>query len=93
VVERLLAKQKVVGSNPIARSDQDRLSLIGWYDRRQAINDLTHGDVAKWKGRGLQNPYSRVRFPPSPLSSHLAKKATAIARDEESGRIFILYIC
>ena len=36
VVEHLLAKERVVGSNPIARS-------------------VFQGDVAKWKGSGLQN--------------------------------------
>ncbi len=37
LVERLLAKEKVVGSSPIARS-------------------FYHGVVAKWQGKGLQNP-------------------------------------
>ncbi len=27
------------------------------------------GDVAKWQGKGLQNPHSSVRIRPSPLSS------------------------
>src|SRR5579864_1381858 len=27
---------------------------------------LHHGDVAKWQGRGLQNPHSAVRIRPSP---------------------------
>ena len=48
MVERLLAKQKVVGSNPIARSDLDRLPLIGYNDGRKAIDGLIPGDVAKW---------------------------------------------
>ena len=38
LVERLLAKEKVVGSSPIARSIEN------------------HGVVAKWEGKGLQNP-------------------------------------
>ena len=38
LVERLLAKEKVVGSSPIARSI------------------VCHGVVAKWEGKGLQNP-------------------------------------
>ena len=38
LVERLLAKEKVMGSNPTARS-------IYFY-----------GVVAKWQGKGLQNP-------------------------------------
>jgi hypothetical protein len=38
LVERLLAKEKVMGSNPTARS-------IYFY-----------GVVAKWEGKGLQNP-------------------------------------
>jgi hypothetical protein len=37
-VERLLAKEKVMGSNPTARSI------------------YFHGVVAKWQGKGLQNP-------------------------------------
>jgi hypothetical protein len=39
LVERLLAKEKVMGSNPTARS----------------IFSI-HGVVAKWQGKGLQNP-------------------------------------
>jgi hypothetical protein len=38
LVERLLAKEKVMGSNPIARSI------------------YLYGVVAKWQGKGLQNP-------------------------------------
>ena len=38
LVEHLLAKEKVTGSNPVARS---------FY---------SPGDVAKWQGKGLQNP-------------------------------------
>ena len=60
LVERLLAKEKVVGSSPIARSgietDEWRL-LIGML--QSAILILapgSFGDVAKWKGKGLQNP-------------------------------------
>ena len=29
------------------------------------------GVVAKWKGRGLQNPYARVRFSPTPPLIHI----------------------
>jgi hypothetical protein len=43
LVECLLAKEKVVGSNPIARS------VYGQY--------VFYGDVAKWQGKGLQNPH------------------------------------
>ena len=56
VVERLLAKEKVVGSNPIARSDQAayrrgserggrRFCEWSW---NAAGHPLAHGDVAKW---------------------------------------------
>lgn len=34
---------------------------------KQAIPGVMHDDfdgVAKWKGKGLQNPKARVRFPP-----------------------------
>jgi hypothetical protein len=41
VVEHLLAKERVVGSNPIARSVM--------------VGSCSRGDVAKWKGSGLQN--------------------------------------
>jgi hypothetical protein len=41
VVEHLLAKERVVGSNPIARSVLKR--------------QVRRGDVAKWEGSGLQN--------------------------------------
>jgi hypothetical protein len=39
LVEHLLAKEKVTGSSPVARS------FLCMY-----------GDVAKWQGKGLQNP-------------------------------------
>ena len=44
LVERLLAKEKVVGSSPIARSV---------YRQHKSFS----GDVAKWEGKGLQNPH------------------------------------
>gem|GEM_PF-1029757 len=54
VVEHLLAKQRVAGSNPVFRSNFLRSKRCS-------------GDVAKWQGRGLQNLYSPVRIRPSPL--------------------------
>ena len=58
VVVRLLAKEKVVGSNPIARSsdcglmiDECRLSISN------PQSTIHHGVVAKWQGKGLQNPH------------------------------------
>ena len=55
LVECLLAKEKVVGSSPIARSLPPETAVF------------FTGDVAKWQGKGLQNPYSWVRISPSPL--------------------------
>ena len=51
LVERLLAKEKVVGSSPIARSVYEVM-------RRSQASALysIDGDVAKWQGKGLQNP-------------------------------------
>src|SRR5205814_8803051 len=49
---------------------------IDWYESLRRVDTLcshvtliprTNGGVAKWYGRGLQNRYSRVRFPPPPL--------------------------
>jgi hypothetical protein len=60
VVERLLAKEKVVGSNPIARSVDCGLQID---DCRMSISDpqitlkMANGVVAKWQGKGLQNPH------------------------------------
>ena len=47
MVERLLAKQKVVGSNPIARSDQIAPRRSDYYNSRRASFGQNHGDVAK----------------------------------------------
>ena len=44
LVERLLAKEKVTGSSPVARS-------VFFEDYSKLM-----GDVAKWEGKGLQNP-------------------------------------
>ncbi len=48
LVECFLAKEEITGSNPVARSkitSNDELLVI-----------IYHGDVAKWQGKGLQNP-------------------------------------
>jgi hypothetical protein len=62
LVERLLAKEKVVGSSPIARS-QLRLLIVDFIGKgtdqnhQSAIFKISaHGVVAKWQGKGLQNP-------------------------------------
>jgi hypothetical protein len=62
LVERLLAKEKVVGSSPIARS-QLRLLIVDFIGKgtdqnhQSAIFKInTYGVVAKWQGKGLQNP-------------------------------------
>src|SRR4030065_2384163 len=47
-VERLLAKEKIGGSDPLARS----LSVA-----RGIPGNKLPGDVAKWQGKGLQNPH------------------------------------
>jgi hypothetical protein len=62
LVERLLAKEKVVGSSPIARSTLSLLiaDFTGKdtpLNHRSAIFNLfSYGVVAKWQGKGLQNP-------------------------------------
>ena len=47
-----------MGSNPIARS---RYPVYGWHDDSSesliASQRFIHGDVAKWQGKGLQNPH------------------------------------
>ena len=49
LVECLLAKEKVTGSSPVARSNSaSNSSLLAFVE---------NGDVAKWQGTGLQNPY------------------------------------
>jgi hypothetical protein len=72
LVERLLAKEKVVGSSPIARSSPCRKAgtfvsqwtakaeLYKHFSCRLPIFRLEYplpGDVAKWQGKGLQNPH------------------------------------
>jgi hypothetical protein len=57
VVERLLAKEKVVGSNPIARSSIEDCRLMAVYRQSTILNFDNNGVVAKWKGKGLQNPH------------------------------------
>jgi hypothetical protein len=52
LVECFLAKEEVVGSSPIARS---------YFYPRKGIN--LHGDVAKWQGKGLQNPHQGFKSP------------------------------
>ena len=37
------------------------------------------GQVAKWQGRGLQNPYTWVRFPPWPQEFSYFKKIPLLA--------------
>ena len=49
LVEHLLAKEKVASSSLAARSF--------FYK----ANYLLYGDVAKWQGAGLQNPYHRFK--------------------------------
>jgi hypothetical protein len=49
LVECLLAKEKVVGSSPIARSLFRKETGL--------FNKWLPGDVAKWQGKGLQNPH------------------------------------
>jgi hypothetical protein len=62
LVERLLAKEKVVGSSPIARSILCLLiaDFTGYDTPRNhqsaIFNLITYGVVAKWQGKGLQNP-------------------------------------
>jgi hypothetical protein len=51
VVKRLLAKEKIAGPNPVSRSEQWLMRL------RSSIGHLFDGDVAKWQGKGLQNPH------------------------------------
>ena len=49
LVEHLLAKEKVASSSLAARSFFYRASCS------------FHGDVAKWQGKGLQNPHHRFK--------------------------------
>jgi hypothetical protein len=68
LVERLLAKEKVVGSSPFARS---RLANSKWQianDFHEALSSLPFairrfGVVAKWQGKGLQNPDQGFKSP------------------------------
>jgi hypothetical protein len=70
VVVRLLAKEKVVGSNPIARSPDCWLKIEDCCKQSTIFNQQNfYGVVAKWQGKGLQNPYSGVRIPSTPLKS------------------------
>ena len=61
LVERLLAKEKVVGSSPIARSKNCGLKrlIAECFPFSNLLSKLDlqfFGDVAKWQGKGLQNP-------------------------------------
>ncbi len=56
MVECLLAKEEVASSNLVFRSSE--------FSR--APDPVSGGDVAKWQGRGLQNPYAAVRIRSSP---------------------------
>ena len=55
VVVRLLAKEKVVGSNPIARSLGCGLRIVNL--QSSIYNRPKIGVVAKRQGKGLQNPH------------------------------------
>jgi hypothetical protein len=49
VVERLLAKEKVVGSSPIARSGSRQMADGKWFTQSDLPSaKLIPGDVAKW---------------------------------------------
>jgi len=57
LVECLLAKEKVVGSSPIARSVQEQMAACMWLQASHLRQPFfISGDVAKWQGKGLQNP-------------------------------------
>ena len=67
VVVRLLAKEKVVGSNPIARSK--RLRIADWYmfnQQSSIYNEVSwrRGQVVR---QGSAKPSSRVQIPSTPL--------------------------
>ena len=59
VVECLLAKEDVASSSLVFRS-----IFILWRTNPEVRGN--NGDVAKWQGGGLQNPYSPVRIRSSP---------------------------
>jgi hypothetical protein len=63
LVERLLAKEEVVGPSPIARSVFLKWLIAGGRQKSHLPSAFYSGDVAKWQGKGLQNPHQGFKSP------------------------------